>query len=218
MHNAGKSAKVKADTLEIWVTQFDEESAQEFRDKMLKASRGDPNEPIIVYIDSYGGFVDSLAKMIETMDEIQNPIVTVCMGKAISCGAVLLSHGDVRWCGKFSRVMVHEVSGGAVGDVHDLYADAMETKRLNKMFMGLLARNCGIKGGYDGLRKIIKARDGRDMYLDADDALKFGIVDAIGTPKLSSMVLYEVRNAPEKKVRLNRQDKPAKKKKTKKRK
>lgn len=185
-------------TDEIWVTEFNEEAALKFRDKVISVTREDPNEPIVVYIDSYGGQVDSLASMIETLDEVPNPVVTVAMGKAMSCGAILLSHGDLRWVGKHSRVMIHEVSAGTGGDVHDMYADAVETKRLNKYFLGLLAKNCGIKGGYDGLRKMIKARDGRDIYLDAAACIKFGIADGIGTPRVTPVTMYDISTTPPK--------------------
>jgi ATP-dependent Clp endopeptidase proteolytic subunit ClpP len=188
----------KRDTDEIWVTDFNADAALEFRDRILDASKLDPMRPIVVYIHSYGGAVDALASMIETMDEVPNPIVTVCQGVAMSCGAMLLSHGDVRFIGKHSRVMIHEVSGGTVGDVHDIGADAQEMKRLNKYFMNLLAKNCGIKGGYDALRKIIKDQDGRDRYMNAEEALKFGIVDAVGMPKINRMKLYQVEVAPPK--------------------
>jgi ATP-dependent Clp protease protease subunit len=183
---------------EIWVNEFTEESAQEFREAILEETKGDPQRPVTIYIDSYGGQVDALSKMIETMDEIPNPIVTVAVGKAMSCGAMLLSHGDVRLCGRHARVMVHEISSGTAGDVHDMNADALETKRLNRYFMGLLAKNCGIKGGYDALRKIIKNQDGRDHYMDAAEALKFGIVDAVGMPRVNRMKLYQVEVVPPK--------------------
>ena len=183
---------------EIWVNDFTEESAQKFREAVLDDAKGDPLRPIVIYIDSYGGQVDALAKMIETMDELPNPMITVAVGKAMSCGAMLLSHGDVRFCGKHARVMVHEASGGTSGDVHDMYADAEEMKRLNRYFMGMLAKNCGIKGGYDALRKMIKSQDGRDSYMNADAALEFGIVDAIGMPKIQRMKLYQVEVTPPK--------------------
>ena len=185
---------------EIWVTKFDEEAAQKFRLKVLKRAEMDPRAPIVVYIDSYGGFVDSLAKMIETLDEVPNPIVTVCMGKAMSCGAILLSHGDIRYCGKHSRIMIHEVSHGARGDVHDCHNDAQEGIRLNRYFLGLMAKNCGIKGGYDGLRRIIKERDGREIWMDAKTSLAFGIVDKIGLPVVNSIALYEIAEVPIKKI------------------
>ena len=193
-----KGSALNVKTEEIWVTEFNEEASLKFREKVVSIAKEDPNEPIVIYIDSYGGLVDSLASMIETIDEVPNPIITVAMGKAMSCGAILLSHGDLRWIGKHSRVMIHEVSSGTGGDVHDMYADAVETKRLNKYFLGLLAKNCGIKGGYDGLRKLIKARDGRDIYLDAQSALKFGIVDAIGTPSVRSYTAFDIGSTPPK--------------------
>lgn len=176
---------------EIWVTKFDEEHAQKFRLAVMEASKLDPSRPIVIYIDSYGGYVDALAKMIETLDEIPNPIVTACMGKAMSCGAILLSHGDVRFLGKHSRVMVHEVSSGTFGNVQDMKDDVKETVRLNSHFMGLLARNCGFKH-YEEFREILKQQDGRDLYLHGEEAIKFGIVDAIGLPKISGRMMYEV--------------------------
>lgn len=176
---------------EIWVNRFDEETATEFRSCVMLQSKLDPSRPIFIYIDSYGGYVDALAKMIETLDEIPNPVVTVCMGKAMSCGAILLSHGDLRFCGKHSRVMIHEVSSGTSGDVHEMHADVQETKRLNEHFMGLLAKNCGYSG-YPELRKMIKEQDGRDRYLNAEAALEFGIVDVVGLPKLNVMGMYEI--------------------------
>lgn len=198
---------------EILVNDFTEESASEFREKVLEAAEDDPMRPIVVYIDSYGGSVDALSKMIETMDEVPNPIITVAIGKAMSCGAALLSHGAIRFCGKHARVMVHEVSGGVQnGDVHDMHADAIEVKRLNRWFMGLLAKNCGIKGGYEAIRKMVKNHDGRDIYLDAKQAVKFGIADCVGMPTVKHMKLYQVEVTPEKRPLLTKKKPPAKRK------
>ena len=182
---------------EIWVTKFDEEAAQKFREALIGQARMDSKRPILVYIDSYGGSVDALAKMIESIDEVPNTVVTACMGKAMSCGAILLSHGDVRFCGKHSRVMIHETSSGTSGDVHDMHADITETKRLNEYFLGLLAKNCGFKS-YEDVRELIKKQDGRDRYMDAEAALKFGLIDAVGTPKVLASIMYEVILSPEK--------------------
>lgn len=176
---------------DIWVTKFDEEHSQKFRDHVLHVSKSDPSRPVVIYIDSYGGSVDALAKMIETIDEIPNPVVTVCMGKAMSCGAILLSHGDIRFIGRHSRIMVHEVSSGTIGNVHDMKDDVKETVRLNEHFMGLLAKNCGFKN-YEEFRSVMKAQDGRDRFLAGEDAIRFGIVDAIGLPQVSGRLLYEV--------------------------
>lgn len=195
MENNSSDSKSKREGLkgDIWVNEFTEKSALKFREQIMDVVNGyDTNKPIIVRIDSYGGLVDSLASMIETIDSVPNPIITSCEGKAMSCGAILLSHGDYRFCGKHSRILIHEVSGGSIGDVHDVHNDASEMKRLNTYFLGLLAKNCGIKGGYRGLRKLVKEYDGRDIYLDAHKATDFGIVDEIGVPTVIPIVQYQI--------------------------
>lgn len=180
---------------EIWVTEFTEKSAQEFREQVLLRADPEGINVIPIYIDSYGGYVHSLAKMIETMDEVPNRFVTVCMGKAMSCGAILLSHGDMRFCGKYSTVMVHNVISGDYGDVTSLRANADETERLNKLFCGLLAKNCNMT--YDKLQELIKAStDSKDMYMGADSALKFGIVDRIGVPELIPVINWACEVVP----------------------
>jgi ATP-dependent Clp protease, protease subunit len=190
--------KDKTDGQEVWVIEFNQVAAQKFRETMLAISKEDEHKPIIIYIDSYGGYVDSLAKMLETMDEIPNPKITACMGVAMSCGAILLSHGDIRFCGQHSRIMLHEVSSGAWGKTQDLKVDAHETNRLNERFLTLLAKNCNVKDSYKGLRKIFKDRDNTDLYLNAEEALKFGIVDVVGTPKIATATSYEIASFPPK--------------------
>lgn len=206
--NIDKLLRESRDSDEIWVNEFDGESALSFRDAVMNASKEGPDRPIVIYIDSYGGSVDALSAMLQTMDEVPNPFITVAVGKAISCGAILLSHGDIRFCGAHARVMVHEVSGASSGDVHDMTVDVQETKRINEYFMGLLALNCSIKGGYDALRSIIKGQDGRDKYLTAQQAVEFGIADLVGMPRITKHVTYSIEVA-QPKVRL-RLDKPKK--------
>lgn len=181
---------------EIWVNDFTEASAHSFREEMLRVARGSVEKPITIWIDSYGGQIDALSKMIATMNEIPNTKITVCMGKAMSAGAILLSHGDIRYCDKDARVMVHEVSSCTGGDVHDMYVDATEAKRLNRHFLGVLAKNCNMHGGYSALRRQIKKQDGRSKYMSANEALKFGIVDYIGTPTTTTIAMYSVSHTP----------------------
>lgn len=193
---------------EIWVNEFTEKSAASFRKQILYRSETDSDAPIVIYIDSYGGYVDSLAKMIETMHEVPNKFITVCMGKAISCGAILLSHGDVRYCGGFSRVMIHNVSAASWGDVYSLKAASDQTMEMNKRFIGLLANNCGLS--YEELQTKIKTTEcSREIWLDAEQAKKFGIVDEIGIPSLTPILGWECQTivpkalidlAPKKKV------------------
>jgi ATP-dependent Clp protease, protease subunit len=188
----GKASSSKGIKGEIWVNEFTEKSALKFREQVAELAGFDKNRPIIVRIDSYGGYVDALSNMLETMDSVPNPFITSCEGKAMSCGALLLSNGDYRFCGKHSRVMIHEFSAGAFGDVHDIHNSTSETKRMNQYFMGILAKNCGIRNGYRGIRKIIKEHDGRDLYLTADEALDFGIIDEIGIPNVRPIIFYQI--------------------------
>jgi len=172
---------------EIWVHEFTEKSAAAFRRQVLsEVERTGPEKPITIYIDSYGGYADSLAVMLATLDEIPNAVITVAVGKAMSCGAILLSHGDGRFCEKYARVMVHEISCGTYGNIKTLVNDTKEAVRLNKLLMELLAKNCGMKS-YEELKQRLKENDADEIWMSAEDAKAFGIVDQIGMPKIVSV-------------------------------
>jgi len=183
---------------EIVVNKFDEESAQHFREALLLRQHLDPRKPILVYIDSYGGNADALVKMLETMDEVQNTIITVCMGKAMSAAAILLSYGDIRFCGKHSRVMIHEVSSGTIGHINDMQIDLSETIRLNKLLMDILAKKCGYKNFSDMKSKNLPCFMGQDIYMSAEEAMKFGLVDVVGLPRVGADVDYFIGKASDK--------------------
>ena len=195
---------------EIWVNTFDEKHAQKFRDHVLRIAERGEDIVIPIYIDSYGGSVDSLAKMIETMDNVPNRFITVCQGKAMSCGAILLSHGDIRYCGKYSRIMIHNVQAGAIGDIYELKANSDETLRINRVFMELLANNCG--KSYEEVQDILKeSTNGKEIIMDAQNGVEFGIVDHVGTPMITPVIQFALNTVPEK-PRLTAEDKGIKKK------
>jgi len=182
---------------EIWVRDFTSDSAQEFREQVMERADKEGTMVIPIYIDSYGGNVDALAKMVATMDEVSNRFITVCMGKAMSAGAILLSHGDLRFCDKYSRIMVHNLSTISFGDVYSLQAGSEEAMRLNKVFGELLAKNCGIT--YSELQKRIKnSTDSKDLWMSPDDALRFGLVDKIGVPELVPVIQWACDTRPTK--------------------
>lgn len=173
----------------IWVTSFDEEKAREFSDKLFKQAKADAKKPIVIYIDSYGGSVDGMATMFSAMDSVKNKLITVCMGKAMSAGAMLLSHGDVRYAHPHSRMMVHEISAGAWGNINDLKTQTAEMDRLNDYWMGILAQNVGMT------RKQLKkhfTNKHRDIYLTPQQAVDFGLIDKIGAPQVKKTARYEL--------------------------
>lgn len=196
---------------EIWVHEFTEKSAQKFRNQVMAMAEDDPNRLIPVYIDSYGGNADSLSKMIETMDEVDNRFITICSGKAISCGAILFSHGDVRYVGRLSRIMIHNVSGGSWGDIYSLKSRSSEAMRMNNVLNGLLATNCNMT--MKELQDRIKnSTDSKEIWLNPAAAKKFGIADYIGTPRITPYIYWQVENIPVKpKLESEPEKKPKKK-------
>lgn len=71
-----KELKLRNDSEEIWVLEFTPEAAQEFRDRVMEESKENPNKPIVIYIDSYGGQVDALAKMVAKISSINSTLYT----------------------------------------------------------------------------------------------------------------------------------------------
>lgn len=190
---------------DIIVNKFTEESAKNFRKKVIHKAMQDQNQPITIYIDSYGGYIDSLNSMLETIEQVPNEIITVCIGKAMSCGAVLLSAGNYRFCGRKSRIMVHQGSSGTGGPIEGLQNDVNESKRLNKQLIEVVAKRCGktLKQFKDEMKKRLHKDDdeARDMYLPAKEALEIGIIDFIGMPHIKQVVAYSIEVAPEKKYK-----------------
>lgn len=130
---------------------------------------------IKMWINSPGGYVSSLMSIIDTMNNIQTPIETYCLGTAASCAAVLLANGKKgkRFIGKNSHVLLHQVSSVAYGNIKDMEIDLEYAKRLNEQIIDLLSKATGKDS------KTIKKDMERDLWLNAEEALEYGIVDKI---------------------------------------
>lgn len=174
----------------IWVHDFNAGEAQKICDRILRVAEKDESEPVILYVDSYGGMVDSLMSILSVVDSIPNPLVTIATGSAMSCGAVLLSHGDFRCVGPHSRIMVHEVSAGAMGNINDIKNDTEELDRINKYLMTLLSKNCGMS--LEELKKRF-SNEKRDIFLTPHQAVRFGIADKVGIPTIDRFTGFHVR-------------------------
>ena len=167
----------------IHVNKFTEESAKEFLEAMINAqATGQSIIPII--IDSYGGEVYALLKMVDIIKSSNVPIATICMGKAMSCGAVLLTCGAEghRYMAPTATVMIHDVASFAMGKVEEIKADAKESDRLNKLIFKLMADNCGKPEGY--FSKLVHEHGHADWFLDADECKKHGMVNHLRIPKV----------------------------------
>jgi len=172
---------------EIWISStFTAESAGIVREKIMVTSAANPIKPITVYINSYGGNVDSLHLLIDTFKNVPNDIYTVCMGTAMSAGALLLSCGDKRFISPNSRVMIHKVSSGTWGNIDDMKIDTEEAERQNAEILKILSKNT--KKTVKQLETLLK--DKRDLFLNAPDAVKFGLADVVGIPVIQEATVY----------------------------
>lgn len=155
----------------------DDKSAREITTKLLLLDADKPGEEIKFYINSPGGVVTSGMVMYDTMRMIKSPVSTICMGLAASMGSILLSGGTKgkRFIYPHGEVMIHQPSlGGYIRGVSaDLEIQAEQTKRVKEIGARILAENCG-----KSIEQIMKDFD-RDYWMDAEAAIKYGIVDGI---------------------------------------
>ncbi|HPG12617.1 MAG TPA: ATP-dependent Clp protease proteolytic subunit [Chitinophagaceae bacterium] len=155
----------------------DDKSAKDVVSKLLLLDADKPGEEIKFYINSPGGVVTSGMVMYDTMQMIKSPISTICMGLAASMGSILLSGGEKgkRFIYPHGEVMIHQPSlGGYIQGVSaDLEIQAEQTKRVKEVGAKILAENCG-----KTVEQIMTDFD-RDYWMDAPQAVKYGIVDKV---------------------------------------
>ncbi len=151
-------------------------SAKEIVNKLLYLDSEKPGEEIKLYINSPGGVVTSGMVIYDTMKMISSPVSTICMGMAASMGSILLSGGTKgkRYIFPHGEVMIHQPSiGGAQGTSADLEIIAEQIAKTKELGAKILAKNCG-----QPLEKVLKDFD-RDYWMDANEAVQYGIVDAV---------------------------------------
>jgi len=155
----------------------DDKSAKEVVSKFLLLDADKPGEEIKFYINSPGGVVTSGMVMYDTMRMMKSPVSTICMGLAASMGSILLSGGvkGRRFIYPHGEVMIHQPSlGGSMRGVSaDLEIQAVQTKKVKEIGAKILAQNCG-----KTMDQVMKDFD-RDYWMDAKEAIEYGIVDGI---------------------------------------
>lgn len=153
--------------------------------QMLYLQMEDPKKDIHVYINSPGGSVHDGMAIYDTMQFLKCDVVTYCIGKAASMGAVLLAAGTKgkRFALPHSRIMIHQPSGGASGQTADISIAAKEIIRWRKILNEVLARHTG-----KSAEQIAKDSD-RDNFMTPDEALAYGLVDKVVTsPKEAALL------------------------------
>jgi ATP-dependent Clp protease, protease subunit len=132
-------------------------------------------EDITMHIDSPGGSVKSGLSMVDVMEYIDCDIRTVNTGMAASMGSVLLGAGTKgkRASLRHSKTMLHQSSGGFRGNIQDAEIDWQEWQKVNHELFVLLGEYCGKDP------EVVKQDATRDLWLSADEALDYGIIDEV---------------------------------------
>lgn len=135
----------------------------------------DKDKESYMYINSPGGVVTAGLAIYDTMQYVDTPISTICLGQAASMGALLLAAGDKgkRFALPNARIMIHQPLGGAQGQATDIEIQTQEILRIKRALNEIISRHTG-----QPLEKIVKDTD-RDFYMSAEEAIKYGIVDEV---------------------------------------
>ena len=165
-------------TVYLW-GPVDDKSAREVVSKLLLLDADNSGEEIKFFINSPGGIVTSGMVIYDTMRLLNSPVSTTCMGLAASMGSILLSAGvkGKRFIYPHGEVMIHQPSIGGYFQANsaDIEIQATQIRKTKELGAKILAENCG-----KTVEQIMKDFD-RDYWMDAQEAVKYGIVDAVLT-------------------------------------
>lgn len=155
----------------------EDKSARDVVSKLLLLDADKPGKEIKFYINSPGGVVTSGMVIYDTMQMIQSPVSTICMGLAASMGSILLSGGvkGKRYIYPHGEVMIHQPSIGGYFQATsaDIEIHAKQMQRTKEISANILAKNTG-----KSFERIMKDFD-RDYWMDAKEAVEYGIADEI---------------------------------------
>ena len=154
---------------------FDEVKAQGIISKLIEFECLDHKSDIIIFIDSYGGFADSFIAMHDVIKLLRCSVATVCIGKAMSAGQMLLISGTrgKRFITPNSRILVHQTSVFTMGKLSEIDNELEESHKIQKILESMILKYTKITKTQ--LKELMK----KDSYLSAKEALELGIVDYI---------------------------------------
>ena len=143
--------------------------------QLLYLESEDADKDIHLYINSPGGVVTAGLSIYDTMQFIRPEVNTICIGQAASMGAVLLAGGanGKRFCLPHSRIMIHQPSGGFQGQAADIDIQAKEVLKIRSRLNDILAKHTGRT-----LKQIQQDSD-RDNFMDAVEAVEYGLIDTV---------------------------------------
>lgn len=143
--------------------------------QLLFLESEDPKKDISIYINSPGGSVSAGLAIYDTMQHVKCDVSTMCIGMAASMAAVLLAGGakGKRFALPHSRILIHQVMGGAQGQATDIDIQAKEILKIKEILNKVLSSHTG-----QPVSKIEKDSD-RDNYMSPEEAKKYGLIDKV---------------------------------------
>jgi ATP-dependent Clp protease protease subunit len=156
-------------------TQVDDQIANLIIAQLLHLESEDPDKDIYLYINSPGGSVYSGLAIYDTMQFVKPDVSTICVGIAMSMGALLLAGGAAgkRMSLPNSKILIHQVWGGYQGQASDIEIHARETIALKRKLEEIMASHSG-----QPLEKVHADMD-RDFFMTAEEAKEYGIIDTV---------------------------------------
>jgi ATP-dependent Clp protease, protease subunit len=161
---------------------IDTDSANIIIAQLLYLESEDPEKEINLYINSPGGMVTAGLAVYDTMQYIKAPITTICLGMAMSFGALLLGAGTKgkRYALPNARIMIHQpliYGEGISGQVTDIMIESKELENTKVRLTEILAKHTGKP------HDIVRADCERNFYMSAEDAKEYGLIDDIFTTR-----------------------------------
>ena len=156
-------------------TPIDDQVANSIVAQLLYLQSEDATKDISIYINSPGGVIYAGLAIYDTMQWLQPDVSTVCMGMAMSMGAVILAAGEKhkRYTLPNSTILIHQPLGGAEGQAADIEITAREILRLRRNLYEILSKHTG-----QTIERIMQDSD-RNYYLTAQQAVEYGLVDEV---------------------------------------
>jgi ATP-dependent Clp protease protease subunit len=143
--------------------------------QLLHLESEDPDKDISVYVNSPGGSVYAGLAIYDTMQFIKPDVQTICVGVAMSMGALLLAGGAAgkRMALPNAKILIHQLSGGFSGQATDIEIHAREALDLRKRLDEIIAKHTG-----QPLEKVSSDTE-RDFFMSSEEARDYGIIDRV---------------------------------------
>jgi len=156
-------------------TPIDDQIANLLVAELLHLESEDPDKDIAIYVNSPGGSVYAGLTIYDTIQFVKPDVQTICVGTALSMGALLLAGGakGKRMALPNAKILLHQVSGGFEGQATDIEIQAREVISVKRRLEEIIALHTG-----QPLEKVSKDME-RDYFLSADEAKEYGIIDRV---------------------------------------